>query len=157
MMMTMILCKKYNVVSMHFKLVVGSESIYPTRTFLISSFILENLNVAAVFFTFVQTVRFLKGTNVFSLGLKYKKLSACFLMVSFMLTPATVILFLETAFCNVSEVALKFQFLSLINGLIFNSLISNLLLLKIKQSLLSSHAFLTKSLNLANIFWRGWI
>ena len=53
MMMTMILCKKYNVVSMHFKLVVGSESIYPTRTFLISSFIVENLNVAAVFFTFV--------------------------------------------------------------------------------------------------------
>ena len=53
MMMTMILCKKYSVVSMHFKIVVGSESIYRTRTFLISSFILENLNVAAVFFTLV--------------------------------------------------------------------------------------------------------
>lgn len=45
-----------------------------------------------------------------------------------MLTPATVILFLESTFCNVSEVALKFQFLSLINGLIFNSPISNLYL-----------------------------
>lgn len=34
---------------------------------------LENLNVAAIFFTLVKTVRFLKGTNVFSLGFKYKK------------------------------------------------------------------------------------
>lgn len=49
-------------------------------------------------------------------------------MISLMLTPATLILFLETAFCNVSDVALKCQFLSLINGLIFNSLISNLYL-----------------------------